>query len=310
MHNLFSPSSAHIWRHCLQSKILTTKHKLILPDLSAAMLGNDWHDYFNVEAVKLIRSKFKHLNLVYNKSIKPPKRLIDNGDYYIKQALSSLHDRLIQLSGMLTKRVDTVYLESRWPLAINNISIGGTSDVTLIGKEEIFVYDLKTGYLKVNTKDNEQLILYAKGALNAVLKQQRNIKKIHLGILQPRLRHYDYLTTLLVQELNKKYFEITQRLRNYVEDFNPGKHCKYCPSKLACPVIREGVKIMLDYKNNQQITKEKQIKLLTIKDGLVRLLDELEQTYVNKMLFGEEVEGLELNKGEKYGKTHYRVVKS
>lgn len=127
----------------------------------------------------------------------------------------------------------------------------GTADVVILGENELQVHDLKFGMgVKVDAEENEQLMLYALGAMYefSMLAEFENIRMV---IHQPRLNHISEWTctvTHLVAFANRahacaaKAITLFNTGETQAEDFNPGeKQCRFCKAKATCPALRDHV---------------------------------------------------------------------
>jgi len=127
----------------------------------------------------------------------------------------------------------------------------GTSDAVILTDDEIQVHDLKYGKgVVVSAENNEQLRLYALGALNEY-SMLGDFKKVRMVIHMPRL---DYVSeeTITVGELMQFADWIKERATRAMncitlgvdesEDLTPGdKQCRFCKAKANCPALRDHV---------------------------------------------------------------------
>lgn len=149
---------------------------------------------------------------------------------------------------MVEQRVDFSHV-------VNVPDQGGTSDsIILTGDgEEIQVHDLKYGRgVKVDAVQNEQLMLYALGALNEY-GMVGNFKRARMVIHQPRLNHVSEFACT-IDELEKfakhageRAFHAirvleTEKPEAYVHHLRPGeKQCQWCKAKADCPKLAKHV---------------------------------------------------------------------
>lgn len=129
----------------------------------------------------------------------------------------------------------------------------GTSDAVILTADgdEIQVHDLKYGKgVKVDAEENEQLMLYALGALNE-FGMVGDFKRVRMVIHQPRLQHvseWDCTVEALqafaatAKRAAVKCIEIVDTQIHGPEDFAPGeKQCRFCKAKATCPALRAEV---------------------------------------------------------------------
>lgn len=127
----------------------------------------------------------------------------------------------------------------------------GTSDAVILVGDEIQVHDLKYGKgVKVDAEHNEQLQLYALGAINE-FGMLANFTTVRMVIHQPRLHHISEWSCTIdelyefgrsAQVCAGKVIEIVDTQIVGVEDLNPGeKQCRFCKAKATCPALARQV---------------------------------------------------------------------
>jgi hypothetical protein len=127
----------------------------------------------------------------------------------------------------------------------------GTSDAVIIKGDELIVIDLKYGRgVQVDAADNEQLQLYALGALNDY-DMLSDFSMVTMVIHQPRLNHVSEWS-VPVQDLRifgRKAAEAADNALAIGEpmyfapgDLVPGeKQCRWCKAKAVCPALKAEV---------------------------------------------------------------------
>lgn len=127
----------------------------------------------------------------------------------------------------------------------------GTADVVVIKPGELVVRDLKYGMgVQVFAEGNEQLMLYAAGALSK-FDMLYDFDKVTMIIDQPRLNHLDEHTVTVSEmvdfigraaEAARKAADAAAAAttREGIDDYlNPGeKQCRFCKAKATCPALR------------------------------------------------------------------------
>lgn len=128
----------------------------------------------------------------------------------------------------------------------------GTSDSVILFDDRCVVIDLKYGMgVKVDAEENEQLMLYALGALYEY-EMLGDFQSVTVVICQPRLDHVDEWT---VSVADLKAFALKMRtagrrainaLEASVEpalsEFTPDDSaCRFCRAKSTCPALRAEV---------------------------------------------------------------------
>lgn len=129
----------------------------------------------------------------------------------------------------------------------------GTSDAVILAGDEIQVHDLKYGRgVKVEAENNEQLMLYALGALHT-FGPLGDYKRIRMVIHQPRLEHlseWDCTVEELLAFAERAKAAATKAMECQgaaaadlaAADLVPGEsQCRFCKAKATCPALREQV---------------------------------------------------------------------
>jgi hypothetical protein len=123
----------------------------------------------------------------------------------------------------------------------------GTSDAIIIKGDELIVVDLKYGMgVKVDATENEQLQLYALGALNdfGILS---DFKMVTMVIHQPRLNHVSEWTVPV--EMLRAFGEdarlsAVEVLGHEAPRLEAGeKQCRFCKAKATCPALNDSVSL-------------------------------------------------------------------
>lgn len=116
----------------------------------------------------------------------------------------------------------------------------GTGDLTGLSRRELMVADLKLGYVNVDVGENEQLISYGLGALDATGWMHDQIR---LVILQPKkdLGPKEIVYTAREMEDFSKFFAEGARAALAPDaPLIPSEDaCEYCRAAGACPALRK-----------------------------------------------------------------------
>lgn len=120
----------------------------------------------------------------------------------------------------------------------------GTSDAVILAGDEIQVHDLKYGRgVKVDADNNEQLMLYALGALDT-FGPLGDYKRIRMVIHQPRLQHlseWDCTVGELLAFADRAKYAAQAAMAGH-GDLTPGEsQCRFCKAKATCPALRDQV---------------------------------------------------------------------
>lgn len=130
----------------------------------------------------------------------------------------------------------------------------GTADAIVIREGVLEVHDLKYGRgVRVDAEDNEQLQLYALGALDLAALLGHTIDRVRLVIHQPRIDHVSEVT----YEHGAEVFAFAARaaaaignVRTVLDGARPvalghltpgDKQCRWCRAQAACPALAKHV---------------------------------------------------------------------
>lgn len=183
----------------------------------------------------------------------------------------------------------------------------GTCDCVMIHGNELSIIDLKYGTgVKVDAKDNSQLMLYALGVYN-MFSVIYDIKTVSMTIVQPRLNHFD-THTISIEELlafSERVKPIAQEAYTGSDRLAVGDHCKFCKAKSKCRAraesmfkpVKENVLPVIDKKPGELLTSQEIGELLIKLDGVVDWIKSLEAEGLAEALAGNEVTGFKLVEG-------------
>jgi hypothetical protein len=118
--------------------------------------------------------------------------------------------------------------------------IYGTPDAQLWSPDTLEIVDLKSGYVPVEPEENEQLTLYAAGALlGSPLEIAQWPTLVRLTIVQPRaggIKSWE-VGTDEVMRLARRIVASAWEVKPGAP-LVPGDHCRFCPAQAHCPALR------------------------------------------------------------------------
>ncbi|HFW4264610.1 TPA: DUF2800 domain-containing protein [Salmonella enterica subsp. diarizonae serovar 61:r:-] len=122
----------------------------------------------------------------------------------------------------------------------------GTADAVVLAGNELQIHDLKYGFTRIDATENQQLMLYALGALPD-FELVADIEQIRLVIHQPRISHHsEYVCDVnALHQFGEEMKVIAAEVLALAEQaaggqdipdeaFLPGEHCRYCKVKGKC----------------------------------------------------------------------------
>lgn len=287
-HAILSPSSAKRWIHCTPSALL------------AEAAGSKSSVY--AEEGTLAHEIAEHALTQYLEGIYDP--IIDEAlpikDEHLKNPLFSVDmanyicdycDYVIGEGYEMQKQDGTcqMFLERKVDITDYAPDSFGSVDVTLVSDKTIHIIDLKYGAgVKVTADHNEQMMLYALGALKAAAS--KDITNIRMTIAQVRLDHYDTFEMSKGELLDWAEKVLKPAAKAAIQGKGKqviGSWCGFCPVKAQCRAQRDAILADFD---------EKPEPLLLSDEEIIDLIGKID-TYkswiesVNKYVYDRAIQG-------------------
>lgn len=172
----------------------------------------------------------------------------------------------------------------------------GTCDEGILSADILDIIDLKYGAgIAVDAFNNAQLKYYAVGVLEKFIGPLSN--RVRLTIVQPRAFHADgpirtWETT--VQELlDWKHNILIPAMRRAEIDLTltPGDWCRFCPAKLACPVLTGlfGAAITADAAALTNFSDDALARNYKLTDAVKHYIKALEAEALRRLMAGKTV---------------------
>jgi hypothetical protein len=188
----------------------------------------------------------------------------------------------------------------------------GTADAVVLDGDTLIVIDYKYGMgVKVDAEHNEQLQLYALGALHQY-EIVADIQHVMMVIHQPRMNHVSewQITVDQLRQFGEEAKLKAQNILAGVIDYEPGeKQCKFCKAKALCPALKAEVltTVAADASDFEDITEvppvseeSSELSVMMSKVSLIKDWCKAVRAEVERKLFdGSEVPGYKLVEGRK-----------
>ena len=233
-HAILSPSAASRWCQCPASVAMC----LDLPDESSpfALEGSVAHavaeSVLTGRPYKAPAGGEKIDPAPFYEQVKPYTEFVELRSVRDKTPLPPFPVRLIE------QRLDASWLAP---------GCFGTSDAVIIANACIHIIDLKFGTgVRVSAKNNLQLAIYARSALEMFAPAMECPEKIFMHIVQPRLHHEDSWAVdvpdliRMTDALRAPAAEALREIDAHPEElkFRPGaEQCRFCAARHSCAAL-------------------------------------------------------------------------
>jgi hypothetical protein len=195
-----------------------------------------------------------------------------------------------------------MYVEARYPL-FYRAEDKGTIDCLIVSGDHktLHVIDLKFGKgVKVEAKDNKQLLIYAINAYTGDLHGM--VENVSMTIVQPRLDHIATYT-MGVDELELERDVITAAAGKALRGegvLKAGAHCKFCPVKPKCRAQKDRMTKIAEKSSEHPgiLTNGEIATLLGQIDQVADWIASVKKYALEKAVEGETFEGYKLVAGK------------
>jgi hypothetical protein len=294
-HSNIGPSRAKYWAYCAGSVSICRNVKKSTND--KAKEGNAAHE---LAAHYLLTNKWWPQEIPLSNGYIQTEEMRDYVKIYIND--------VINIIGYLPISCD--YIESTISIFRVHINAFGTCDLWYFDtiNKILYIWDFKYGWGLVDAYENYQLIMYAVGLLDSILKKDTRITSeitVCIRICQPRPHHSDGPIRewkITASELNP-YIEHLQRQAQLVYEINPplvtGAHCRYCDALVICPAAAQAglnsIDVSLKYTDIELLNIGRHYQILKrAKEAICNQFEALETFAIQSIKNGELIPELEI----------------
>ena len=231
-HALLSASSAHRWLACTAAPRFEEQFPNGTSDYAEE--GSLAHSVCELYARK-------HFTVMTNRKFNSELKKLQAKPHYSDEMLKTAEKYVDYLREKAMSYPTTPYVTFEVKVDFSDyVPEGfGTCDCVMIGGDTLHITDYKHGKgVEVSAEENPQMRLYALGALKMFAPVfGDSIKKVSMGICQPRITDDESEDGLTVEELRAWGESIKPRAKEAYDGpgtFCPGEHCRFCKGKAQC----------------------------------------------------------------------------
>lgn len=300
LHALLSPSGATRWMNCTPSARLEDKSGI--PDSSSpfAEEGTLAHEFGDIGIRRDNRMITKARYLKERKVLEENEFYSDEMDEEVQKYIDYVNQQF-KVAKKKTKGAK-LSVEQRVDLSYYIEEGSGLNDVIIIGDGTMEVIDLKYGKgVRVDAKENPQLMLYGLGALRAndILYDIHNVR---LTIVQPRL---DSISSWEISaEALREWGETEVRPKAEMAyagegDAKPGAWCRWCKVKPVCRAFNDmNLEVVKhDFADPQLLTDEEVVDIFERIPQIRDWAESVSAYMLSKALEGKDWDGYKLVEG-------------
>ena len=313
-HAILAPSAASRWIKCTPSARLEeqmpnqdtayTREGTIAHSIGEILL----HYYLDIKATAVL--EFEELKqLPWNEIPDLVEAMAEcqNEGLNFFEMLETVHEgyvRIVMEKYLAAKAEDPealLLIEQKFKLSEYVPESFGSSDAVIIWNNTCDVNDLKYGKgLKVEAEGNNQMMLYALGALCGPCELY-NITQVQMTILQPRLNHVSSAAMSTAELLDWAKNTLRPAALLAFEgkgELVPGNHCQFCRAAPRCKALLAKAQIVTTADATPEMLEIDQLgEALKAADILKNWVKKLEDYCLKIALEGTEIPGYKIVEG-------------
>lgn len=305
-HAILSPSSAKRWIHCTPSALLAEAAGS-KPSVYAEE-GTLAHEIAEYALTRYLEGTYDPIIdetlTVKDEHFRNPLFSIDMANYirdYCEYVIGEGYE-MAKTDGFCE-----TFLERKVDITDYAPGSFGSVDVTLESGRTIHIIDLKYGTgVKVTADHNEQMMLYALGALKSAAS--KDITNIRMTIAQVRLDHYDTFEMSKGELLDWAEKVLKPAAKAAIRGEGKqviGSWCGFCPVKAQCRAQRDAILADFDEKPEPLLLSDEEVTDLIGKIDTYKSWIES----VNKYVYDRAIQGHKWNGYKLVAGRSSRVIK-
>lgn len=290
-HSSKGPSSAARWVHCTPSVKLCAEMPEVTSSFAAE--GTDAHELCEF----LLKQEL-------GQPMEDPRENLSYYNEEMQSCAEGYRDYVMELVAEAKKDTKDVVVMVEQRIQYERFVLGGfgTADCVIIADGTLNVVDFKYGMgVEVSAKNNEQMKIYALGALE-IFDDLYDISRVRMTIYQPRK------SNVSVDEISRD--ELYDWAENVLKpaailadqgdgEFQTGKWCRFCKAKHVC---RERAKKNLElaayeFASPPLLTDEEIMEILDKVENLVSWANDVKEYALQEAIAGKVWPGKKLVEG-------------
>lgn len=286
-HAILSPSAAHRWLVCTPS----ARFEEQIPEEESAFVaeGTLAHDLAALLLSARVGTAPKGFTARIDEIQKNPMysaEMLDHCEAYVNFVMD---------------KGGRVLVEQRFDLSQIVPLSWGTADAVNAVKNVLHVTDFKYGAgVRVNAKDNAQLMLYGAAAYLKLLTKKEEFSSVVLSIFQPRAGGVS-TWEISIHDL-KQWAENEVRPKAKLAiagrgEFKAGKHCHFCKARTVCKAYYNRFAEMRNIQDKRVMTDEDTATVLTYGDLVSKWVSKVIEDSTARLQRGERIKGFKLVAG-------------
>lgn len=242
-HSVVSPSGAQRFFACPGSVSAQAKIDVIEPSNPAALEGLAIHEL----GAKCLREDIDSYDCIgeiieVENNYKEKVEFTVNDDFAF--AVRMYRNTILNILEEHGLTIKALQIETSFKLPEVDDAAMGTTDCSFIASDTLYVFDLKGGRgIIISPEENKQCMYYA---LRPYLDAKMFIKKVVIGIIQPRAKEGEFIkmwetTPARLEEFVKELKRAIALTRVKNPDFHTGEHCRWCKAQGNCPALQNSI---------------------------------------------------------------------